>query len=415
MKILHFIASIDPATGGPIEGLRQRCAIYREGGHQVEIASLDSPEFVQTVDFPAPLIGLGPGRGTYGYTPRAIPWLKQNLGRFDIVFVNGVWNYNTRAAHSALAGTDIPWAIFTHGMLDPYFKQQFPLKHIKKSVYWHLLLNKVFRDATAVLFTCEEEKILARKSFARYKVNEIVVPYGTFGPDCDTAVAAADFLAQFPELRGKRIAISLGRIHPKKATDILIESFAATLAKNPAWHLVIAGPDKVGWQKDLEALAQSLGIANRITWTGSLAGVMKWGAFSASEVFTLPSHQENFGIVVAEAMACALPVIVSDKVNIWREIVGSSAGLVETDTIDGTSKSLTRWSEMSLEQISEFRANAKQCFHQKFDFNQTSKVVLENIEQLARSTPRYKPGADSPRNEAEPLDPSFRRSRNLSI
>jgi glycosyltransferase involved in cell wall biosynthesis len=391
MRILHFISSIDPATGGPIEGLRQRCAIYREGGHEVEIASLDSPEFVRTLDFPAPLFGLGPGRGTYAYSPHAVPWLKQNLSRFDLVFVNGVWNYNTLAAHRALVGTDIPWAIFTHGMLDPYFKQQFPLKHIKKSIYWYLSLGKVLRDASAVLFTCEEEKLLARQSFARYKVNEIVVPYGTYGPDCDTAVAAEDFLTQFPELRGKRLAISLGRIHPKKGTDILIESFAATLAKDPAWHLVIAGPDKVGWQKDLQALAKRLGIPDRITWTGSLAGAMKWGAFSASEVFVLPSHQENFGIVVAEALACALPVIVSDKVNIWREIVASSAGMVEKDTVEGTSKTLTRWSEMSPEQRTEFSTNAKQCFHEKFDFNQTAKIVLENIEQLARSTPRYKP------------------------
>jgi glycosyltransferase involved in cell wall biosynthesis len=390
MRILHFIASIDPATGGPIEGLRQRCAIYREGGHEVEIASLDSPEFVQTIEFPAPMIGLGPGRGTFAYSQRALPWLKANAHRFDVVFVNGVWNYNTLAAHRALAGTGIPWAIFTHGMLDPYFKQRFPLKHIKKSIYWHLRLAKIFRDASAVLFTSEEEKILARKSFSRYSVREVVVPYGTYGPDCDSS-AAEDFLAQWPQLRGKRLAISLGRIHPKKGTDILIESFAATLAHDPAWHLVIAGPDKVEWQKDLEALATGLGIADRITWTGSLSGVMKWGALFASEVFVLPSHQENFGIVVAEAMACSLPVIVSDKVNIWREIDGDSAGLVGKDTIEGTSASLLSWSKLSPEEISRFRTRSRACFQQRFDFHRTSRLVLENVEQLARSTPRYNP------------------------
>ena len=217
MRILHFIASIDSATGGPVEGLRQRCTIYHAGGHEVEIASLDSPEFVDRCDLPATLVGLGPGRGTYGYTPNAVPWLKANLSRFDVVFVNGVWNYNTLAAHRALAGTNIPWAIFTHGMLDPYFKQRYPLKHLKKALYWHAQLSKVFRDANAVLFTCEEEKILARQSFSRYHVREEVVPYGTFGPNCDTVAASEEFLARWPELRGKRLAISLGRIHPKKA------------------------------------------------------------------------------------------------------------------------------------------------------------------------------------------------------
>jgi glycosyltransferase involved in cell wall biosynthesis len=391
MKILHFISSIDPATGGPIEGLRQRCAIYREGGHEVEIASLDSPEFVQTLDFPARLIGLGPGRGTYSYSARALPWLKANVARFDVVFVNGVWNYNTLAAYRALKETSIPWAIFTHGMLDPYFKNQFPMKHIKKLLYWHLVLNRAFRHASAVLFTSEEEKMLARQSFSRYQVREVVVSYGTFGPNCDTIVAAREFLAQRPELCGKRIAMSLGRIHPKKATDILIESFAATLAKDPTWHLVIAGPDQIGWKAELNAMARKLGIPDRITWTGSLSGATKWGALSASEVFVLPSHQENFGIVVAEAMACALPVIVSDKVNIWREIVDSSAGLVAPDTVAGTTSALQSWSQLTPEEIAQFRIRSKQCFNQKFDFNQISQLVLENVEILARSTSRYKP------------------------
>ena len=386
MKILHFISSVDPAAGGPVEGLRQRCNIYRASGFDVEIASLDSPEFARKSDLAATVVGLGPGRGIYGYTPLAVPWLKANGSRFDVVFVNGVWNYNTLAAHRALVGTNIPWAIFTHGMLDPYFKKQFPLKHLKESLYWHAALSRVFRDAHAILFTCEEEKILARQSFSRYKVRETVVPYGTFGPNCDPAAAAEEFLAQWPALRGQRLAISLGRIHPKKGTDILIQAFADTLARDPGWHLVIAGPDQIGWQKELEALAANLGIANRITWTGSLRGNLKWGAFSASEVFVIPSHQENFGIVVAEAMSCSLPVILSNKVNIWREIASYSAGFVGEDTVADTSASLQRWSNLTREEIAALRINSRRCFAEMFDFNVTSKKVIENVEELARST-----------------------------
>jgi len=396
MRILHFIASVDPATGGPVEGLRQRCTIYRAAGYEVEVASLDSPEFVATCVFPATLIGLGPGRGTYGYSPHAVPWLKANVSRFDVVFVNGVWNYNTLAAHRALDGAGIPWAIFTHGMLDPYFKKRYPLKHFKKALYWHTLLGAIFRDANAVLFTCEQEKLLARQSFWRYKVREQVVPYGTFGPDCDTQSASQEFVARWPELRGKRLAISLGRIHPKKGTDILIEAFAATLAKDPSWHLVVVGPDQTGWQKELEAQAERLNVAHRITWTGILEGTLKWGAFSASEVFVLPSHQENFGIVVAEAMACSLPVIVSDKVNIWREIASCEAGFVGEDTVAGTTASLERWSALTADEIAALRARALKCFHDEFDFNITSRKVLENVETLARATPRYKPPVEDP-------------------
>ncbi|HXE08803.1 MAG TPA: glycosyltransferase [Acidobacteriaceae bacterium] len=385
MNILHFIPSVDPATGGPVEGLKQRVAIYHSAGHYVEVASLDGPESIPAFNFPAPIIALGPGRGTYAYSRHAVLWLRDNISRFDLVLVNGVWNYNTLAAHRALAGTNIPWAIFTHGMMDPYFKRQFPLKHLKKSIYWHTRLSRVFRDATAILFTTEEERLLARQSFARYRVREMVVPYGTFGPTLDLGHASEAFLTKFPAVRGKRLAICLSRIHPKKGTDILVRAFAARLATNPDWHLVIAGPDQVGWQRELEALAQSLGIASRVSFTGKLDGALKWGAFAASEVFVLPSHQENFGIVVAEALACGLPVLLSDKINIWREVLRHKAGLVAPDTLEGTIDSLNRYAALTGEEHSAMRLRALDCFRQEFDFNTTSMKVLENIEQLARS------------------------------
>ncbi|HWB33416.1 MAG TPA: glycosyltransferase [Acidobacteriaceae bacterium] len=402
MRILHFIPSVDPATGGPVEGLKQRIAIYQSGGHHVEVASLDTPQFVQGLSFPCPVIALGPGSGTYGYSKHAVLWLRDNIQRFDVVFVNGVWNYNTLAAHRALSGTDIPWAIFTHGMLDPYFKQQFPLKHLKKSVYWHLSLNRVFRDADAVLFTTEEERLLARQSFSRYRVNEVVVPYGTYGPNIDSASARDEFLARFPHLHGHRLAICLSRIHPKKGTDILLQAFAATLAKSPGappWHLIVAGPDQVGWQRDLEALAGSLSIRDRITFTGKLDGALKWGAFAASEVFVLPSHQENFGIVVAEALASSVPVVISDKINIWREVERHGAGFIAPDTLEGTIASLNRYTALTPDQRDAMRHRALECFRQEFDFNTTAKKVLESVEQLARSTPRYKP---EPQPEPQP-------------
>ena len=105
----------------------------------------------------------------------------------------------------------------------------------------------------------------------------------------------------------------------------------------------------------------------------------------------MPSHQENFGIVVAEAMACSLPVVVSNKVNIWREIVAHQAGFVEADTIEGTTASLRRWSKLTPAEIAAFRTRSRACFEQEFDFKQTSRKVLDNVEQLARATPRYKP------------------------
>jgi glycosyltransferase involved in cell wall biosynthesis len=383
MKILHVIPSIDTATGGPAVGLRQLCAIYKNGGHSVEVASFDSFECAKAANFPVPVHALGPGLGTYGYSRVAAPWFRQNISRFDVVFIDGIWQYNAVSAFQAITTTGVPFAVYTHGMLDPYFKRQFRLKHIKKLVYWHLILKEILLKAVAVLFTSEEEKILARQSFPDYHVSEIVVPYGTFAPQCDLTAASDEFLDKFPDLRGKRRAICLGRIHPKKGTDILIRAFAATLAKDPSWRLVIAGPDQVGWQQELQRLAEKLGVSDQIVWPGMLDGSMKWGAFAASEVFVLPSHQENFGMVVAESLACGTPVILSDKVNIWREIVEGGAGIIGQDTLEATTTSLSQWMKLSPEEIAAYRARSKECFDRFFNFKTISVRTLKIIEEVA--------------------------------
>jgi glycosyltransferase involved in cell wall biosynthesis len=106
-------------------------------------------------------------------------------------------------------------------------------------------------------------------------------------------------------------------------------------------------------------------------------------------VFVIPSHQENFGIVVAEAQACGLPVIFSEKVNIWREVMNYWAGLVGEDTIDGTTATLRRWSELSAEEIAALRIRSRKCFHELFNFNITSKRAMEDVEYVVRTTPRY--------------------------
>ena len=130
---------------------------------------------------------------------------------------------------------------------------------------------------------------------------------------------------------------------------MLLQAFAQVAGTDPALHLVMAGPDQAGWRPALERQAQELGIASRVTWTGMLSGDLKMGAFHAAEVFVLPSHQENFGIAVAEALACGLPVLISNKVNIWREIKEDQAGFVAQDDVTGTRQLLQQWLNASPE------------------------------------------------------------------
>jgi glycosyltransferase involved in cell wall biosynthesis len=254
-------------------------------GHVVEIVTLDDPSQEFLKEFPLTVHALGPPRGSYRYTRKLVPWLRRHAREFDAVIINGLWQYNSFGVWRALHNTDIPYFVFTHGMLDPWFKHTYPVKHLKKWLYWPWSDYRVLRDARAVLFTSEEERLLASKSFWLYRAHERVVPYGTTAPPAGAAELRERFLGAHAALRGRRIILFLSRIHEKKGCDLLVRAFADVSSTDPSLHLVMAGPDQSGWVTDLKSLASQLGVADRITWPGMLKGDMKWGAFYSSEVF----------------------------------------------------------------------------------------------------------------------------------
>ncbi|WP_321901346.1 glycosyltransferase [Paraburkholderia tropica] len=366
MKILHLVSTVDPRSGGPIEGVRQSGLAMTALGHRIEVASLDPIDAPYVRDFPLPLHALGPARGHYGYCPAYASWLRENATRFDAAIVHGLWQYHGYGAWRALRSTRLPYYVYAHGMLDPWFRITYPLKHLKKWAYWPWAEYRVLRDAAAVIFTTEEERLLARESFWLYRANERVVPFGTHPPALDAGTLREEFLRAHPHLQNKRIVLFLGRLHPKKGCDLLVHAFAEHARATPDAHLLMAGPDKNDWQPALQAIAQTHGIAHRISWPGMLQGNLKWGAFHASDVFVLPSHQENFGVSVAEALACGLPVLVSDKVNVWRDIESDGAGFVAPDTVAGTAGLLSAWRGLDEQQRGVMRAQAQRTFETRY-------------------------------------------------
>ncbi|MBU2287490.1 MAG: glycosyltransferase, partial [Gammaproteobacteria bacterium] len=281
MRLLHLIPSVDPRGGGPIEGVLRIHEALARMGHEGVLVSLDAPDAPFVRDCPATVAALGPAVAGYGYTPRLVPWLKEHASTFDAVIVNGLWQYVGFAAWRVLHDSDTPYFVYSHGMLDPWFKHRYPLKHLKKWLYWPWGEYRVLRDARAVLFTCEEERLLARQSFWLYRCREVVGSYGTTVPVQDAQALSAAFHAAFPGLEEKRLLLFLGRVHEKKGCDLLIEAFARVAGQQPDLQLVIAGPGEEQLVSELKRRAEALGIAARISWTGMLTGDLKWGAFHA--------------------------------------------------------------------------------------------------------------------------------------
>lgn len=375
MRILHVIRSLHPEYGGPAQLVRCIVAAGPRLGWEGEVACLDRPgqPFLDEIQFR--VHALGENDSTYGYSRLWVPWLRDNIERFDGVVVHGIWQYQSWGTWRAISGRK-PYVLFPHGMLDPWFKRRYPLKHVKKWFYWHLAERYVLRDANSVLFTCDTEQRLAPESFRMPAWDAAVVPYGAETPTGDPQQQIEAFYTVCPGARDRRFFLFLGRIHPKKGCDLLIDAFASIATMDRNIDLVMAGPD-AGMRHGLEARIAMAGLKNRVHWPGLVTGDAKWGAFYAGDAFVLPSHQENFGIAVAEALACSRPVLISDQVNIWPEIESDGAGLVAADTLAGTINLLERWLALTDDERRQMRLQARACFETRYNLDQ-------NVSELVR-------------------------------
>jgi glycosyltransferase involved in cell wall biosynthesis len=375
MRLLHVIHSLNPHTGGPAEAVK----IFTQHplDSQQSVLTLDHSTDPWINDVNAPVHSVGLGRGKYGYTRQAAHWLNANIAKYDAAIIHGCWQFHGVATHMAARRAKVPYFVFPHGMLDRYFETSSRLKHWKKRLYWPVE-RSILQGADAVLFTAMEERQRASRQFA-FRSRDQIVPLGTERPRDPADQARETFLQRFPELRGKRILLFLGRLHSKKGVDLLIRAFGSAQKPTDS-HLVIAGPAHTPeTDASLRELASQCGCAERITFTGMLAGILKTGAFASAEGFILPSHQENFGIAVAEALASGIPVLVSDQVNIWREIQEDGAGLVAPDTQAGVNELLSQWFALSELEREQMRSAAARCYESRFRADAASEMLLRTL------------------------------------
>ncbi|MBU9296697.1 glycosyltransferase [Burkholderia multivorans] len=377
MRLLHVISSVDATGGGPIEGVTRLAAQLKLLGHSIDIACLDDDERDAPRNDPfGRVIRLGKGRGKYGFNPKLTRWLEAHASEYDAVVVNGLWQFHGAAVRAALRRRQMPYFVYSHGMLDPWFNRAYPVKYLKKLLYWLVIERRVVNHAKSIVFTSETERMLARTSFPLYRANEAVTVYGTAPPPPASAQAAPE---SEPAADPRKIILFLGRIHEKKGCDLLIAAFAALGALQREYRLVIAGPDEGGLVERLRGEVVRLGIERDVTWAGMVKGDDKWNLLRSADVFCLPSHQENFGIAVAEALGCGVPVLITDKVNIWREIVEYGAGYAASDTVDGVTEVLRNWLHTTAETKERMRESALACFNEKFHIEQVALSYLRIV------------------------------------
>jgi glycosyltransferase involved in cell wall biosynthesis len=332
MRILHVIADLAPRCGGPPRACLGMARALASRGHEVTIytTNQDGPG-VLDVPLDTPVIDQGVRIRYFPVqTPRfwATSWpmrrtLYTELPGFDLVHIHSLYLFHDWAAAAACRHWDIPYVIRPHGTLDPYLTRRHRFR--KLLIDW-AFQSDAMRRAAAVHFTAEEERRLAQPYV--HGRPAIVVPIGVSLDEFRPIPPRGDFRGRFPRLQHRQLLLFFGRINFKKGLELLIDAFSRLRSRRNGLHLVLAGPDNEGYGKRVRQLIAARGLTDEVTFTGMLEGRERLALLRDADLFVLPSYTENFGVSIIEAMACGLPVAISDRVNIHREIAAAGAGLV---------------------------------------------------------------------------------------
>lgn len=309
MRIIHVVPAITEEAAGPSYSVPRLCESLIGTGVDVQLAVLDwaampvSLPYLKT--FP---LGLGPRR--LGVSPKMRRWLKQEvmLGRVDIIHNHSLWMMPNVYPSDAVRGSHCRLIVSPRGTLSAYALGR---NALQKKIFWYFLQAPALRAAACFHATAESEYEDIRRHGFRQPV--CILPNGIDVPPLEQTLSS-----------GRRQLLFLGRIHPIKGIDNLLRAWQAVEHRFPDWELHIAGPDNGGYLAEMQALAKQLQL-ERVVFVGPLFGEEKLRAYRAASLFVLPTHSENFGMTVAEALAAGTPAIVT-KGAPWSGLGEQGAG-----------------------------------------------------------------------------------------
>ncbi|PXY47305.1 glycosyl transferase family 1 [Flavobacterium hydrophilum] len=379
-----------PSNGGPCQGIRNAIPYFQKAGITTEVVCMDDKRSNYPVTDDFTIYKVGSGKTSYQYQPELLKWLKNNILNYDFVIVHGLWQYHNYAVYKTIKllkkqNLKIPKVIIMpHGMLDPYFQKATDRKWkaLRNELVWSLIEKKCISQANVVFYTCEEEMRLAATTFKSYSPKKVFnVGYGVQIPPENKESLKEDFYKIYPEIKNKKYLLFLSRIHEKKGVDLLINAYNELFQKNKDLpDLVIAGPTTSDYAQQMILLASN---NPKIHFSGMLTGNAKWGAFYNCEAYLLPSHQENFGIAIVEAMACKKPVLITKNVNIWSEIYEGGGGwIVNLEEKNELKNTLLKIINQSEDELTDKGLNAFKTYQNKFDIETCANKFIETLNNI---------------------------------
>jgi glycosyltransferase involved in cell wall biosynthesis len=335
VKILHVIEMMTPRYGGPVSVVRSLSEVQAASGHNVAVATTNAEyptgklSSLECDELTLPGVEIKFYNVTF--SPLKFSWeFHRNIDRMiqnaDIVHVHGFYRYPTTYASWLARRRGVPLIIRPHGNLDPYMHGFSKTNLRLKRMYETLFDMPNLRNASAIHYTTEDER--QRSAFLGLKTPSFVMPNGLDWRRFETLPQKGSFRASLGLAPDTKLVLFLGRLHFKKGLDLLVPAFAKLREQIPEAHLAIVGPDNDGYGAAVRQMVTDTGQSDAVTFVEMLKGPEVNQAYVDADLFVLSSYVENFGNTVIEALACATPVLISDQVNIHREVAASGSGSV---------------------------------------------------------------------------------------
>ncbi len=332
MRILHVIENISPRFGGPAKVCKEMCEALARNETRVTIFTTNRKYPKGLLNVPVNTQLSQNGYNIWYFPVQFTPYevsldmmkaLHHHLKEYEMLHIHSLYRFPSTIAAYYAKKFEVPYIIQPHGCLSPVLFYK-PKNRIIKRIHEYLIEWRNLNKAAAVHYTCKEEMDLVP---IKIKAPSLVLPLGIDLGLYESLPPDGTFRKKF-NMKGKKIILHLGRINFVKGLDILVRGFAQVSFDRNDLCLVIAGPDNEDYGRQIEKWIIDEGVKDKVIFTGMLQGVDKLAVLRDADIFALPSYSENFGIAVVEAMACSLPVVISNRVNIWREIQNAGAGLV---------------------------------------------------------------------------------------
>lgn len=331
MKVLSVMPAYYPATelGGPISSvhnLNKKLVL-----HNIDVSVITTDAMLRDkvqnlkwyeIDGVKVIYTKYSGSVNFTFSIQFIKELLKVIKSVEVIHINGIWNFPILISLLFSKLKHKPTMISPRGAL--YEESVSSKKRRLKMSYFYLILKHLLKSAEMIHFTSEfdKERFL---SFTGLKNDAVIIPNGI---DVEEFSFNENDVISIPELSGKEYICYLGRINHIKGLELLIKAFKKVNDVINSLYLVIAGPDESEYSLTLEKLINELNLKDKIIFTGALDQKDKVSLLKYTRMMVLPSRSENFGNVVLEALACKVPVIISNKVGVYREIEKSNSGLI---------------------------------------------------------------------------------------